>query len=92
MIISKKLEIQVRELEKKGYSFIYIEDYVKGYFESKIKIARNMFKEGFELNVVLRITGFTEQELKDYGSAFRNLFKRLKTIEDSIDFLQRYET
>ncbi|EKR82426.1 hypothetical protein LEP1GSC099_1664, partial [Leptospira interrogans str. UI 08452] len=78
MIISKKLEIQVRELEKKGYSFIYIEDYVKGYFESKIKIARNMFKEGFELNVVLRITGFTEQELKDYGSAFRNLFKRLK--------------
>ncbi|WOT13230.1 MULTISPECIES: hypothetical protein [Leptospira] len=71
MIISKKLEIQVRELEKKGYSFIYIEDYVKGfykgYFESKIKIARNMFKEGFELNVVLRITGLTEQELKDHG-------------------------
>ncbi len=26
-----------------------------------------MFKEGFELNVVLRITGLTEQELKDYG-------------------------
>ncbi|EMJ85258.1 hypothetical protein LEP1GSC032_1506, partial [Leptospira interrogans str. 2002000631] len=54
-----------------GYSFIYIEDYVKGfykgYFESKIKIARNMFKEGFELNVVLRITGLTEQELKGYG-------------------------
>ncbi len=65
MIISKKLEIQVRELEKKGYSFIYIEDYVKGfykgYFESKIKTARNIFKEGFELNVVLRITGLTER-------------------------------
>ncbi|OOV40219.1 hypothetical protein B1J93_17920 [Leptospira kirschneri serovar Pomona] len=71
MIISKKLEIKVRELEKKGYSFIYIEDYVKGfykgYFESKIKIARNMLLDGASLEYVLKITGFTEQELKDYG-------------------------
>ncbi|EMN24013.1 MULTISPECIES: hypothetical protein [Leptospira] len=71
MIISKKLEIKVRELEKKGYSFIYIEDYVKGfykgYFESKIKIARNMLLDGASLEYVLKITGFTEQELKDHG-------------------------
>ncbi|QCO39450.1 hypothetical protein FH584_19965 (plasmid) [Leptospira interrogans] len=67
MIISKKLEIQVRELEKKGYSFIYIEDYVKGFFESKIKIARNMLLKGSSLEFVLSVTGLTEQELKDYG-------------------------
>ncbi|WP_161938480.1 Rpn family recombination-promoting nuclease/putative transposase, partial [Leptospira interrogans] len=35
--------------------------------EGEIKIARNMLKEGFKLDVVLRITGLTEQELKDYG-------------------------
>ncbi|EKP03609.1 hypothetical protein LEP1GSC018_0024 [Leptospira kirschneri str. 2008720114] len=35
--------------------------------EGKIEDARKMFKEGFELNVVLRITGLTEQELKDHG-------------------------
>ncbi|UOG39985.1 hypothetical protein MAL08_19770 (plasmid) [Leptospira noguchii] len=71
MIVSKKLEIKVRELEKKGYSFIYIEDYVKGFykgsFESKIKIARKMLLNGTSLEFVLMVTGFTEQELKDYG-------------------------
>ncbi|QCO35703.1 hypothetical protein E4414_22160 (plasmid) [Leptospira interrogans] len=71
MIISKKLEIKVRELEEKGYSFIYIEDYVKGfykgYFESKIKIAKNMLLKGSSLEFVLSVTGLTEQELKDYG-------------------------
>ncbi|UOG36215.1 hypothetical protein MAL01_19310 (plasmid) [Leptospira noguchii] len=67
MIVSKKLEIKVRELEEKGYSFIYIEDYVKGYFESKIKIARKMLLNGTSLEFVLMVTGFTEQELKDYG-------------------------
>ncbi|EMI66113.1 hypothetical protein LEP1GSC076_3757, partial [Leptospira sp. Fiocruz LV4135] len=35
--------------------------------EGKIEDARNMLKEGFELDVVLRITGLTEQDLKDYG-------------------------
>ncbi|EKO79030.1 hypothetical protein Q4554_16845 [Leptospira santarosai] len=35
--------------------------------EGKIEDARNMLKEGFELDVVLRITGLTEQELKDHG-------------------------
>ncbi len=39
----------------------------EGEFENKIKTARNMFKEGFKLDVVLRITGLTEQELKDHG-------------------------
>ncbi len=57
MIVSKKLEIKVRELEKKGYSFIYIEDYVKGFykgsFESKIKTARNMLLNGTSLEFVL---------------------------------------
>ncbi|EMO39516.1 hypothetical protein LEP1GSC186_3255 [Leptospira noguchii serovar Autumnalis str. ZUN142] len=50
MIVSEELEKIIRELEKKGYSFIYIEDYVKGfykgYFKSKIKIARNMLLKG----------------------------------------------
>ncbi|UOG50980.1 hypothetical protein [Leptospira noguchii] len=71
MIVSEELEKIVRELEEKGYSFIYIEDYVKGfykgYFESKIKIARNMLLNGTSLEYVLKVTGFTEQELKDYG-------------------------
>ncbi|WP_082268537.1 Rpn family recombination-promoting nuclease/putative transposase, partial [Leptospira interrogans] len=40
---------------------------IEGEIKTKIDIARNMFKEGFELNVVLRITGLTEQELKDHG-------------------------
>ncbi|EMO38737.1 hypothetical protein LEP1GSC186_3185 [Leptospira noguchii serovar Autumnalis str. ZUN142] len=40
---------------------------IKGKIEGKIEDARKMFKEGFELDVVLRITGLTEQELKDYG-------------------------
>ncbi|WP_016754858.1 hypothetical protein [Leptospira santarosai] len=35
--------------------------------ETKIEIARKMLKEGFELDVVLRITGLTEQDLKDCG-------------------------
>uniref|UniRef100_UPI000AFABC57 Rpn family recombination-promoting nuclease/putative transposase n=1 Tax=Leptospira noguchii TaxID=28182 RepID=UPI000AFABC57 len=39
----------------------------EGEFENKIKTARNMFKEGFKLDIVLRITGLTEQELKDHG-------------------------
>uniref|UniRef100_UPI000B281E71 Rpn family recombination-promoting nuclease/putative transposase n=1 Tax=Leptospira interrogans TaxID=173 RepID=UPI000B281E71 len=40
---------------------------LKGIIKGKIEDARIMFKEGFELDVVLRITGLTEQELKDYG-------------------------
>nr|WP_029745323.1 hypothetical protein [Leptospira kirschneri] len=63
--------MKVRELEEKGYSFIYIEDCVKGfykgYFESKIKIAKNMLLKGAGLEFVLSVTGLTEQELKDYG-------------------------
>ncbi|WP_235592105.1 Rpn family recombination-promoting nuclease/putative transposase [Leptospira noguchii] len=39
----------------------------EGEFENKIKTARNMFNEGFKLDIVLRITGLTEQELKDHG-------------------------
>ncbi|EKR98209.1 hypothetical protein [Leptospira mayottensis] len=35
--------------------------------EGKIETARNMFKKGFELDIVLNITELTEQELKDYG-------------------------
>ncbi|WP_082268529.1 Rpn family recombination-promoting nuclease/putative transposase, partial [Leptospira interrogans] len=35
--------------------------------EGKIEDAKKMFKEGFKLDVVLRITGLTEQELKDHG-------------------------
>ncbi|UOG50979.1 hypothetical protein [Leptospira noguchii] len=71
MIVSEDLEKIVRELEEKGYSFIYIEDYVKGFykgsFESKIKIARNMLLKGTSLEFILSVTGLTEQELKDYG-------------------------
>ncbi|WP_061247840.1 hypothetical protein [Leptospira noguchii] len=70
MIVSEELEIKVRELEEKGYRFIYIEDYVKGYykgyFKSKIKTARNMLLDGASLEYVLKITGLTEQEIKDY--------------------------
>nr|WP_235595279.1 Rpn family recombination-promoting nuclease/putative transposase [Leptospira noguchii] len=40
---------------------------IKGKIKGKIEDAKIMFKEGFELNVVLRITGLTEQELKDHG-------------------------
>ncbi|EMS88238.1 hypothetical protein [Leptospira noguchii] len=65
------MEKIVRELEEKGYSFIYIEDYVKGFykgsFESKIKIARNMLLKGTSLEFILSVIGLTEQELKDYG-------------------------
>ncbi|WP_154644989.1 Rpn family recombination-promoting nuclease/putative transposase, partial [Leptospira interrogans] len=39
----------------------------EGKIEGKIEDAKKMFKEGFKLDVVLRITGLTEQELKDYG-------------------------
>uniref|UniRef100_UPI000ABB2945 Rpn family recombination-promoting nuclease/putative transposase n=1 Tax=Leptospira noguchii TaxID=28182 RepID=UPI000ABB2945 len=39
----------------------------KGEMKGKVETARKMFKEGFELDVILRITGLTEQELKDYG-------------------------
>ncbi|UOG38741.1 hypothetical protein MAL08_05415 [Leptospira noguchii] len=67
----KKLEKIVRELEEKGYSFIYIEDYVKGFykgsFESKIETARNMLLDGASLEYILKITRLTEQELKDHG-------------------------
>ncbi|EKR71821.1 hypothetical protein LEP1GSC041_0572 [Leptospira noguchii str. 2006001870] len=71
MIVSEDLEKIVRELEKKGYRFIYIEDYIKGfykgYFKSKIKIARNMLLKGTSLEFILSVTKLTEQELKDYG-------------------------
>ncbi|UOG43608.1 hypothetical protein [Leptospira noguchii] len=71
MIVSKKLEIKVRELEEKGYSFIYIEDYVKGFykdsFKSKIEIARNMILKGTSMEFILSVTKLIEQELKDYG-------------------------
>ncbi|EKO78479.1 hypothetical protein LEP1GSC005_1521 [Leptospira santarosai str. ST188] len=39
----------------------------EGEIKGKIETASNMLKEGFELDVVLRITGLTEQDLKDYG-------------------------
>ncbi|WP_154645485.1 Rpn family recombination-promoting nuclease/putative transposase, partial [Leptospira interrogans] len=39
----------------------------EGKIEGKIEDAKKMFKEGFKLDVVLRITGLTEQELKDHG-------------------------
>ncbi|EMO28033.1 hypothetical protein LEP1GSC170_6136 [Leptospira interrogans serovar Bataviae str. HAI135] len=61
------MEIKVRELEEKGYSFIYIEDYVKGSFKSKIEIARNMILKGTSIEFILSVTKLTEQELKDYG-------------------------
>ncbi|UOG62630.1 hypothetical protein [Leptospira noguchii] len=71
MIVSEELEKIVRELDEKGYSLIYIEDYVKGFykgsFKSKIKIARNMLLKGTSLEFILSVTKFTEQELKDYG-------------------------
>ncbi|EKR56979.1 MULTISPECIES: hypothetical protein [Leptospira] len=67
MIQSEELEVKVQELEKKGYNLLYIEDYVKGYFEAKIEISTNLFKEGASLEYVLNVTGFREQELKDYG-------------------------
>ncbi|MDI7165313.1 hypothetical protein [Leptospira santarosai] len=71
MTVSPKLEIIVRELKEKGYSSLYIESFIEGfyvgYFKAKTETARNMLKEGFELDVVLRITGLTEQDLKDYG-------------------------
>ncbi|EKR71343.1 hypothetical protein LEP1GSC041_0036 [Leptospira noguchii str. 2006001870] len=70
MIVSKKLEIKVRELEKKAivsYISKITLGFYKGYFESKIKIARKMLLNGTSLEFVLMVTGFTEQELKDYG-------------------------
>ncbi|WP_428841883.1 hypothetical protein [Leptospira santarosai] len=35
--------------------------------ETKIEIARNMLLKGVSLEFVLKITGLTEQELKDHG-------------------------
>ncbi|EKR74716.1 hypothetical protein LEP1GSC041_0105 [Leptospira noguchii str. 2006001870] len=42
---------------------------MKGKVETKIDIARNMLLDGASLEYVLKITGLTEQELKDYGVA-----------------------
>ncbi|MDI7238075.1 transposase, partial [Leptospira santarosai] len=39
----------------------------EGKIEGKIEIARNMLLNGASLEFVLKITGLTEQELKDYG-------------------------
>ncbi|EMO90156.1 hypothetical protein LEP1GSC024_0293 [Leptospira noguchii str. 2001034031] len=55
------------KLRKEGEIKGEIRGESKGIIKGKIETARKMFKEGFELNVVLQITGFTEQELKDYG-------------------------
>ncbi|MFQ3866987.1 transposase, partial [Leptospira kirschneri] len=35
--------------------------------EGKLEIARNMLLNGASLEFVLKVTGFTEQELKDHG-------------------------
>ncbi|MDI7173196.1 hypothetical protein [Leptospira santarosai] len=35
--------------------------------ETKIEIARNMLLNGASLEFVLKITGLTEQDLKDHG-------------------------
>ncbi|EMS83516.1 Rpn family recombination-promoting nuclease/putative transposase, partial [Leptospira noguchii] len=55
------------KLRKEGEIKGEIRGESKGIIKGKIETAKKMFKEGFELNVVLQITGFTEQELKDYG-------------------------
>ncbi|EKO23628.1 hypothetical protein LEP1GSC104_4919 [Leptospira interrogans str. UI 12621] len=39
----------------------------KGKVEGKIETAKNMLLDGASLEYVLKITGLTEQELKDYG-------------------------
>ncbi|WP_154645007.1 Rpn family recombination-promoting nuclease/putative transposase, partial [Leptospira interrogans] len=39
----------------------------KGKFEGKLETAKNMLLDGASLEYVLKITGLTEQELKDYG-------------------------
>ncbi|AGS80517.1 hypothetical protein [Leptospira alstonii] len=44
-----------------------IEGELKGKIEGKIEDARNMLSERIDLNVVLRVTGLTEKELKDHG-------------------------
>ncbi|EMN72114.1 hypothetical protein LEP1GSC100_0398, partial [Leptospira interrogans serovar Bataviae str. UI 08561] len=55
------------KLRKEGEIKGEMKGELKGIIKGKIEDARIMFKEGFELDVVLRITGLTEQELKDYG-------------------------
>ncbi|EMP05449.1 hypothetical protein LEP1GSC124_2684 [Leptospira interrogans serovar Pyrogenes str. 200701872] len=40
---------------------------MKGKVEGKIEDAKNMLLNGASLEFVLKVTGFTEQELKDYG-------------------------
>ncbi|MCH1893454.1 transposase, partial [Leptospira interrogans] len=39
----------------------------KGELKGKIETARNMLLNGASLEFVLKVTGFTEQELKDHG-------------------------
>lgn len=39
----------------------------EGKIEGKIETARNMFSEGLKLEVILRITGLSEKDLKDRG-------------------------
>ncbi|EJP17608.1 hypothetical protein LEP1GSC080_4850 [Leptospira interrogans str. FPW2026] len=39
----------------------------KGEIKGKIETARNMLLNGASLEFVLKVTGFTEQELKDHG-------------------------
>ncbi|UOG58367.1 Rpn family recombination-promoting nuclease/putative transposase [Leptospira noguchii] len=39
----------------------------KGKFEGKLETAKNMLLDGASLEYVLKITGLTEQELKDHG-------------------------
>ncbi|MDI7188177.1 hypothetical protein [Leptospira santarosai] len=39
----------------------------EGKIEGKIEDARNMLLNGASLEFVLKITGLTEQELKDHG-------------------------
>ncbi len=39
----------------------------KGEIKGKIETARNMLLNGASLEFVLKVTGFTEQEIKDHG-------------------------
>ncbi|WP_154645126.1 Rpn family recombination-promoting nuclease/putative transposase, partial [Leptospira interrogans] len=39
----------------------------KGEMKGKVETAKNMLLDGASLEYVLKITGLTEQELKDYG-------------------------
>ncbi|EMO14681.1 hypothetical protein LEP1GSC175_3382 [Leptospira santarosai str. HAI821] len=44
-----------------------IEGKVEGKVEGKIETARNMLLDGASLEYILKITGLTEQDLKDHG-------------------------